>query len=70
MPEPRPGSSRIIALAMMFSAIVLVAVASLIFAGIIPVGEEMRALVGGLVGVAAFVDLLVALWFFSKGQSS
>jgi hypothetical protein len=70
MPEPAPGSSRIIALAMMFSAIVLAAVASLIFTGIIPVGDEMRALAGGLVGFAAFVDLLVGLWFFSKGQSS
>ncbi len=70
MPEPAPGASRIIALAMVVSAIVLVAVASLLFTGVIAVGEEMRALVAGLVGFAAFVDLLVALWFFSKGQAS
>jgi hypothetical protein len=70
MPEPAAGSRRVIALAMMVSAITLAAVAFLILTGVIPVAEEMRAVAGGLVGVAAVVDLLVGLWFFSKGQSS
>ena len=70
MPEPAAGSSRVIALAMVFSAISLAVIAFLILTGVIPVAEEIRAIAGGLVGVAAFVDLLVGLWFFSKGQSS
>ena len=70
MPEPAAGSRRVVALAMMVSAISLAVVAFLILTGVIPVAGEMRAIAGGLVGAAAFVDLLVGLWFFSKGQAS
>jgi hypothetical protein len=70
MPEPAAGSRRIVALAMMASAISLAVIALLMLTGVIAVAGEMRALAGGVVGAAAFVDLIVGLWFFSKGQSS
>ena len=51
-------------------SITLGVVGYLIFAGTIPLPEDSRPIVGGAVGVAAVLDLLVAIWFYSKGQSS
>ena len=70
MPEtPAPGSQQVIALAMLISAIVLFAVAYLMYSGTMGLPEETRAIAGVAVGVAAFGDLLVGLWFFSKSRS-
>jgi lipopolysaccharide export LptBFGC system permease protein LptF len=71
MPEtPSPGGQRVIALAMMVSAIALTAVAFLIYTGVIPMGEDTRPIAALVVGVAAFADLLIGIWFFRRGQSS
>ena len=71
MPEPRTAARpNVVALAMVVSAIVMFVVAVLTFVGIVPLPEESRPLVGGLIVAASFVDLLVGVWFFSKGQSS
>ena len=51
---------------MLFSAVVLGVVASLIYSGVIPLGQ-LAALV---VGAVAFVDLMIGIVFFRKGQSS
>jgi Co/Zn/Cd efflux system component len=71
MPEtPTQGSPQIIALAMLISVITLVVLAVLIYTGTIPIPEETRFVAALLVGLAAFADMLVAIWFFRKGQSS
>jgi O-antigen/teichoic acid export membrane protein len=70
MPEPSPHTSQIIALAVLVSAISLGVVALLIFSGTIPIAEDTRPMIALAVGVAAFADLMVAIWFFRKGQSS
>lgn len=70
MPDPAARNTQIVALAMIISAITLGVIGYLIFAGTVPVPEESRPLVGGAVGIAAVLDLLIGIWFFSKGQSS
>ena len=69
MPDQARGK-RIVSVAMMVSALTLGVVGYLIFAGTIPLPEESRAIVGGGVAVAAVLDLLVGIWFYSMGQSS
>jgi len=70
MPEPAQRNHQIIALAVLVSAIAMGVVAGLIFAGTIPVEEGARPMVALAVGAASFADLMVAMWFFRKGQSS
>ena len=70
MPDAAARGKRIVALSMMLSAVVLGVVGYLIFAGTLPVPEESRAIVGGAVAVAAVLDLLIGIWFYSMGQSS
>jgi hypothetical protein len=70
MPEGGPNTSPVIAMAMFASAIALVVVAGLIYAGVVPMAPEMRFLVSLVIGAAGFADFLVALWFFRKSQSS
>jgi len=70
MPDSTARGRQIVSLAMIFSAITLGVIGYLIFAGTIPVPEDSRPIVGGAVGVAAVLDLLIGIWFYSKGQSS
>jgi hypothetical protein len=70
MPETRANATPMLALVMFASALTLVAVAVLIYTGVVPLGEEIRVLVSVAVGVAAFADFLVAIWFFRKSHSS
>jgi hypothetical protein len=70
MPETRPNTAPVLAMAMFFSAITLVALAVLIYVGVVPLGEEIRLLATLIVAAAAFADFLVAVWFFRKNQSS
>jgi hypothetical protein len=71
MPETLPPQRlQLVALILVVSAITLIAVAYLIYAGVVPVPEEVRPLAAAAVGLAAIADLGVAFWFFRKGQSS
>ena len=71
MPEaPPPNATPVIAMAMAVSTITLVVLAVLIYTGVVPLPPEARLIASVVVGVAAFADFLVALWFFRKGQSS
>jgi hypothetical protein len=63
-------NNQIIAMALFVSAITMGVVAGLIFAGTIPVADDARTMIALAVGVASFADFMVAMWFFSKGQSS
>ena len=69
MPEA-PTTTPVIAMVMGVSAITLFALAALIYAGVIPLPAETRLLASLVIGAAAFVDVLVAVWFFRKSQSS
>ena len=68
MPERRPNPP-VIALAMFISAIVLAAVAALIYAGIVSLGEDLRIIATLAVGATALADFVIAVWFFRKSQS-
>ena len=70
MPDTAPHTTPVIAMVMGVSAITLAALAALIYAGVVPLPAEIRFLASLLVGVAAFGDFMVALWFFRKSQSS
>ena len=70
MPEATHRNNQVIALALLVSAITMGVVAGLIFAGTIPVADGTRPMVGAAIAVASFADLMVAMWFFRKGQSS
>jgi len=69
MPDQR-GSKQVIALALMFSAVLLVVLAALIYIGVVPMAEETRLVAAIAIGVAAVTDFAVAIWFFRMGQSS
>ena len=69
MPERGP-TSPVIALAMLVSAMTLAVAAVLIYSGVISLGDELRMIAAVAVGVAAFVDFVIAVWFFRKSQSS
>jgi hypothetical protein len=64
------GTKQIIALAMVISAITLAVLAVLIYAGTIPFADDMRLVASLVIGAAAFLDLLIGMWFFRQGQSS
>jgi hypothetical protein len=71
MPEPQTSVNRqIVAIAMIISAVSLAVIAYLIYAGTIPLSEDVRLIAALIVGGAAFADFLVGLWFFRMGQSS
>ena len=70
MPEPTTGNRAVIAMVLVFSALSLSALAVLIYTGVMPVPEDSRGIAALVVGVAAFADFLVAVWFFRMGQSS
>ena len=70
MPEPSPRSYRTIALALLASVLMLAVMAVLILAGTIPVADQTGPMIAIALGFVAFTDLMVAIWFFRKGQSS
>ena len=55
---------------MMVSAVVLFAVATLIFSGVVALPDAVRIPAAIGIGLAAAADLVMALVFFRKGQSS
>ena len=69
MPETRPNVTPVPAMMMFVSAITLAVLAVLIYTAVVPIGEEIRLIASAAVGVAAFADFLVAMWFFRKSQS-
>jgi hypothetical protein len=70
MPEAPPRTAPVIAMAMFVSVITLVALAVLIYTGVVPIAEEVRLIASLALGAAAFADFVVAVWFFRKSQSS
>ncbi len=71
MPEPAPAGNRaLIAMILVVSAVSLVVLSALIYMGVVPLPDETRGIAALVVGVAAFADFVVAIWFFRMGQSS
>ncbi len=70
MPDATQSKKFVLAVAMFISAAVLFALSMLLYTGVIPLPEETRTLAAAVVGVAAVIDLGVALVFFRAGQSS
>ena len=70
MPETPPNATPVIAMVMGISAITLLALAVLIYTGVVPLPPETRFIASMLLGAAAFADLLIGIWFFRKSQSS
>jgi hypothetical protein len=69
MPDQN-NSKRVIALALMFSAVLLAVLAVLIYTGVVPLAEGTRFFAALAVGIAAFADFVIGLWFFRMAQSS
>jgi hypothetical protein len=67
MDDDRQGSRRIVGFALAGSATVLMVVAALIYTGVFGVAEESRAIVAGAMGLAAILDLVLALYFIVSG---
>ena len=57
------GSRRIVGYALAASAVVLGAVAALIYTGVFGVAEQARGIVAGAMGVAALLDMVLAVYF-------
>jgi hypothetical protein len=57
------GSRRIVGFALVASAVVLGLVAALIYSGAFGVSEQARGIVAGAMGVAAVLDMLLAVYF-------
>jgi hypothetical protein len=59
----QPGNRRIVGFALVASAVVLGLVAALIYTGVFGVSEQARGIVAGAMGVAAVLDMLLAVYF-------
>ena len=71
MPEANaPPRAQFIALALFISAAVLFALSMVFYTGVIALPEEVRMTASLAVGLAAVADLVIAVVFFRKGQSS
>ena len=64
------GSKRVIALALLFSAVLLAVLAVLMYTGVVPLAEGTRRFAALAVGAAAVADFVIGLWFFRMAQSS
>jgi lipopolysaccharide export LptBFGC system permease protein LptF len=71
MPEVNTNPRRqLLAAVMVISSIVLFALSMLIFTGVVPMPDAVRIPATIVILLAAAVDLVIALVFFRKGQSS
>jgi hypothetical protein len=57
------GSRRIVGYALIGSAVVLATIAALIYTGVFGVSEQARGIVAGAMGVAALLDMVLAVYF-------
>jgi hypothetical protein len=65
----RQGSRRIVGFALAGSAGVLMLVAALVYKGVFGIAEQSRAIVAGAMGIAAALDLVMAIYFILSDQS-
>jgi hypothetical protein len=70
MPESAPANRRVVALALLGSAGILILTAVAAYTGLLPIGDDVRGIVAGVLGLAAALDLVAAFWFFRSSISS
>lgn len=63
-------SARIVGLALWAGAMVLGAFAAAAYTGVLPVADEIRGLLAGVLAAVAIVDVLIGFWFFRSSLSS
>jgi hypothetical protein len=60
------GARRRVGFALLLSAVAMIAVAALIFGGVIPTGGDLRLVVSGAVAAAALVDAVLGIVFITR----
>jgi len=63
-------SARVIGLALWASASLLAVLALGFYLGALPIDDQLRGTVGGVLGAVAAVDLLLGFWFFRSSLTS
>jgi hypothetical protein len=69
-PDQRARSRRIVALALWAGALVLALLAFTIYTGVLPIAEDLRGTVAGVLGAVAALDAVTAFWFFRSSLQS
>ena len=65
----RRANRRIVGLALIGSALVMMAVVGLIYAGVFEVSGDAQRIVASILGVVAALDLVMALYFLVSNPS-
>jgi hypothetical protein len=61
---------RFIGLALMGGAVPIAGIAVAIYAGVMPVSDDIRATLAGVLALVAAVDLLAGFWFLRSSFSA
>ena len=67
--DNKRANRRIVGLALIGSAMVMIAVVGLIYAGVFEVSGDARRIVAGVLGMVAAVDLAMAVYFLVSNPS-
>ena len=67
--DGRRGNRRIVGLALIGSALVMMAVVGLIYAGVFEVSGDAQRIVASILGVVAVLDLVMAVYFLVSNPS-
>jgi small neutral amino acid transporter SnatA (MarC family) len=67
--DNKRANRRIVGLALIGSAVVMMAVVGLIYAGVFEVSGDAQRVVAGILGVVAALDLLMAVYFLVSNPS-
>jgi hypothetical protein len=67
--DGRRSNRRIVGLALIGSALVMMAVVGLIYAGVFEVSGDAQRIVASILGVVAALDLLMAVYFLVSNPS-
>jgi Tfp pilus assembly protein PilX len=67
--DSRRGNRRIVGLALIGSALVMMAVVGLIYAGVFEVSGDAQRIVASILGVVAVLDLVMAVYFLVSNPS-
>ena len=67
--DNKRANRRIVGIALIGSAMVMIAVVGLIYAGVFEVSGDAQRIVAGVLGVVAAVDLAMAVFFLVSNPS-
>jgi hypothetical protein len=69
MSDDRRANRRIVGLALIGSAAIMMSVVGLIYAGVFEVSGDAQRIVAAVLGVVAAVDLVMAVYFLASNPS-